>query len=181
MMPNDNKQGVIEIRIRDLAQLFDSLDPSPFHERDLDQHAEEYIVSWAREFPTDTPLRIVVYLPGDRAATADKLGLASALANHFAYQAEAARRELKELFRVGLRYLGVGVPVLLICFGASQIVRTSFGEGAIQEALGESLLLLGWVANWQPIETFLYGWLPIKRRRDLYRRLSDAKVDIQGV
>jgi hypothetical protein len=27
------------------------MDPSPFHERDLDDDAEEFIVGWAQEFP----------------------------------------------------------------------------------------------------------------------------------
>jgi hypothetical protein len=37
----------IELNLSRLNQLFNSLDPSPFHERDLDQDAEEYIVSSA--------------------------------------------------------------------------------------------------------------------------------------
>lgn len=41
--------GVIEVRINEFAQLFNSLDPSPFHQRDRDDEAEDYIVSWARE------------------------------------------------------------------------------------------------------------------------------------
>jgi hypothetical protein len=53
----------IEIRLRRLQQLFNSLDPSPFHERDLDQEAEDYIVESADEFPLQTPLHLVVYLP----------------------------------------------------------------------------------------------------------------------
>jgi hypothetical protein len=55
--------GSIEIRISEIAQLFNSLDPFPFRERDLDVAAEEFIVSWARELPTDQPIRIVVHLP----------------------------------------------------------------------------------------------------------------------
>lgn len=31
----------IEINLNRLSQLFNSLDPSPFHERDLDQDAED--------------------------------------------------------------------------------------------------------------------------------------------
>jgi hypothetical protein len=34
----------IEVRVERLSQLFDTLDPFPFCERDLDKHAEEYIV-----------------------------------------------------------------------------------------------------------------------------------------
>jgi hypothetical protein len=40
-----SEQGVtnaIEVRVEKMTQLFDTLDPFPFRERDLDQHAEEY-------------------------------------------------------------------------------------------------------------------------------------------
>jgi hypothetical protein len=40
---------LIEIRIREVKQLFNSMDPSPFNERDLDRDADEYIVNWAHE------------------------------------------------------------------------------------------------------------------------------------
>src|SRR5438309_11067022 len=38
----------IRLKLHDLAQLFNSMDPSPFIEKDLDAGAEEFIVSWAR-------------------------------------------------------------------------------------------------------------------------------------
>ena len=35
---------VIEVRVAELRQLFNAIDPSPFHERDLDPRAEAFIV-----------------------------------------------------------------------------------------------------------------------------------------
>jgi hypothetical protein len=49
----------------------------------------------------------------------------------------------------------------------------------LPSVLRESLVIVGWVANWRPIEMFLYDWWPIARRRDLYRRLANAKVVIK--
>jgi hypothetical protein len=40
---------LIEVHVSELAQLFDAIDPSPFRERDLDPHAEEFITDWANE------------------------------------------------------------------------------------------------------------------------------------
>jgi hypothetical protein len=171
--------GVIEVRIRELAQLFNSLDPSPFHERDLDDDAEVYIVGWARELPADAPLSIVVHLPEDEARKAEERGLKAALANYFAERASMQQRDLNELFRIGRLYLSIGAPVLVICLVASQLARARLGSGPIASAIAESLILVGWVANWKPIETFLYDWWPLKRRRDLYRRLAKAAVEIK--
>jgi hypothetical protein len=174
-----NGDGVIEVRIKELAQLFNSLDPSPFHERDLDQDAEEYIVGWARELAPDARLRLVIHLPEAEAQKARDRDLPRSLGNYFGQRAEALARDMRELFRNGRRYLSIGLPVLLICLFASQFARTALGTGPLARTFEESLIILGWVANWKPIEVFLYDWWPIKRRRDLYRRLSGAAVEIR--
>lgn len=38
---------LIELRLRTVDQLFNTMDPSPFHERDLDDDAADFILSWA--------------------------------------------------------------------------------------------------------------------------------------
>lgn len=176
-----NMPGVVELRIQKLPQLFNSLDPSPFHERDLDHDAEEYIVGWARELPSDAPLRIVIHLPEEAQREAQACDLPSALTNYFAERAQFEQRELNELFRIGRRYLFVGSTTLVICLLGSQLARRTLGDGPLATIMAESLVFFGWVANWKPIETFLYDWLPMKRRRDLFRRLSQAKVDLEKI
>src|ERR1041384_4854501 len=52
----------IEIKLRDLNQLFNSLDPSPFHEKDLDQRVEEFIVSRVQEYHRHDPVSLVVHV-----------------------------------------------------------------------------------------------------------------------
>ncbi len=54
--------ATIEIRLSRPQQLFNSLDPSPFHERDLDQDAEEYLVDSADEYPLKKPLTLIIHL-----------------------------------------------------------------------------------------------------------------------
>lgn len=172
--------GVIEVRIRELSQLFNSLDPSPFRERDLDDDAEDFIVGWAQELPANKILRIIVHLPAPEAHEVDEHELAAAISNYFADRVRVIQRELKELFRVGWRHLSVGVSVLVVCFLASQFVPAALGINPISRAMQESLIIVGWVANWKPIEIFLYDWWPFKRRIGLYRRLQDAAVVVQA-
>src|SRR5215475_3977230 len=54
-------EAKIEISLNRLSQLFNSFDPSPFHERDLDQNAEDYIVSSAEEISRHCPPRLVIH------------------------------------------------------------------------------------------------------------------------
>ena len=55
----------IEINLNRLPQLFSSLDPSPFHDRDLDGDAEDYIIGSAEEAPRQRPLALVIHPPMD--------------------------------------------------------------------------------------------------------------------
>jgi hypothetical protein len=79
-------QGIaIELQIEKIGQLFNTLDPMPFRGRDLDREAEEYIVSWARELPRKTPIRILIHLPQSEAASENARELGHALARYFRY------------------------------------------------------------------------------------------------
>jgi hypothetical protein len=170
--------NAIEIRIEEIAQLFHSLDPFPFREKDLDREAEEFIVGWARELPTDKPLRIVVHLPETQASTPEAHELSAALTQYFGYRARVIALDLNELFRVGRRAMAIGLTVLSFSVVTGQTVG-SLAPSPIGRVIEESLLIFGWVANWRPIEVFLYDWWPIVRRRNLYQRLSAAHVELR--
>lgn len=169
----------IEVRIAEISQLFQSLDPFPFRDKDLDKEAEEFIVSWARELPVDEPLKIVVHLPQAQASTPGAHELGAALTRYFDYRARGIGLDLNELFRVGRRALVIGVTVLSFSVIAGQTVAANVSPHPIGRVVEESLLIFGWVANWRPIEIFLYDWWPIVRRRNLYRRLAAAQVELK--
>jgi hypothetical protein len=169
----------IELRVEKLAQLFDTLDPLPFRDRDLDRDAEEFIVGWGRELPGSAPIRIVVHFPAAEAGSEHARELARAIGSYFTNRAKAESNELKELFRVGRYSLGIGLVVLALCITASQFVSRAEPLGGLRRFLEESLIILGWVANWRPIEIFLYEWYPLVRRRALFRRLAAAEVKLQ--
>ena len=52
----------IELKLRDVGQIFNSMDPSPFNEKDLDHDAEEFIVSWAHEYSLAEPVSLKIHL-----------------------------------------------------------------------------------------------------------------------
>jgi hypothetical protein len=167
---------VIELQLEKAGQLFETFDPMPFREKDLDREAEDYIVSWARELPRQAPIHIRVHLPEAELASEQAKMLPQALGRYFNYRAEAVGRDLAELFRIGRLSLLVGLIVLGLCVSGA---RMAVGRGGqIGDLLREGLILLGWVANWRPIEIFLYEWWPIVRHRNLLRRLSQAKISV---
>jgi hypothetical protein len=105
----------ITVRVRTITQLFNSLAPSPFRERDLDPHADEFVTAWVRELPRGAPFIIVVELPIEEAKKPEANRIGEAFANYFHHCAETTERDLRELFRVGWRSLLIGLVVLLVC------------------------------------------------------------------
>jgi hypothetical protein len=171
--------GPIAVRITSISQLFNSLDPFPFQERDLDKNAEEFIVGWARELPREEPIHIVLHLPATELDKPECKDVASALQKYFRYRAEVTQRDLNELFRMGRRSLLIGMAVLAFGLLATQFVTGRLGESALARYFEEGLIIISWVANWKPVETFLYDWWPVLRTRNLYRRLANAKVEMR--
>ena len=112
------------------------MDPSPFHERDLDDDAEEFIVGWAREFPPRDPVSLVVHvdqLPPH--ADAQHL-LETAVHHYFAYRAKLNRLEFRYLLKQGRTSLIIGLAFLAACMLTSHCCviaqehcRSSFGKG----------------------------------------------------
>lgn len=157
----------IELRLRELSQLFNSLDPSPFHDRDIDADAEEFILSWAREAPQAAEFELVLHLetrPADEKAAA----LEGAVQHYFAARAEMKRREFRALLRRGRTSLIVGLVFLFACLGTSELIATQT-PGTFMSILKEGLTIGGWVAMWRPLEIYLYDWWPL---RDEYRMLD---------
>jgi hypothetical protein len=152
----------IRLRLRELAQLFNSMDPSPFVDRDLDADAEEFIMSWARELPADPDLELVIELtlpaPVDRIA-----GVEDAVRRYFATRAAIKRLEFGQLMRRG-RLSG-------------QLVSRS-GSGAFADIVREGLTIAGWVALWRPLEIYLYDWWPLHEERRRLDRLAQIRVRI---
>jgi hypothetical protein len=52
------------------------------------------------------------------------------------------------------------------------------GTGAVVGMARESLVIVGWVAMWQPLQIFLYDWWPLLRLIRVYKAISHAHVRV---
>ena len=169
--------GNICLYLKEATQLFDSLDPYPFHERDLDADAEEYIVASTRELPR-RPRAITIYLDRPSGEPGEARALGKAIQEHFARKRQMANRELSSLLRRGCLSLLIGLAFLGTLLIASEAVGEHLNPGPMASVLSESLVIGGWVALWRPLEIFLYEWWPIVGRRRTYALLSGLPVNL---
>ncbi len=168
----------IALNLRDLNQLFNSMDPSPFYEKDLDHDAEEFMVSWAHEFPQDEPIALVIHL-ADHPAGLDPQPLVQEAVHHnFADRARLNRLEFKRLMKEGRRSLLIGTVFLTACLLLSELLLLR-ESGGMWKVIRESLTIGGWVAMWRPLEIYLYEWWPLRRRGKIFEKLSRMPVEVR--
>jgi len=81
--------AAVNIHIRELSQLFNSLDPSPFWDRDLDREAAEFIEGEFSEKLSAETWNLYVHAHD---GTASGMDLQTALENYYGRMASSARR-----------------------------------------------------------------------------------------
>jgi hypothetical protein len=172
----EERPRYIRLKLRDISQLFNSMDPSPFIEKDLDDDAEEFIVSWAREFPPDAPIALRIYLDQEPPDDARQM-IATAVHNHFNHRAKITNLEFKRLLDQGRTSLLIGLVFLSACLVLSNVLLGN-RPGTPATITRESLTIAGWVAMWRPMEIYLYDWWPLRRRTLVYRKLSRMPVEV---
>lgn len=176
MPTTKHRPQTLQLRVRELRQLFNSLDPTPFLNKDLDRACEAFIENWALSLPHDARLHLMIHveqLPSDE----DTELVAGAVHNHYAYKIELVRGELRQLLRLGRLSLAVGLVFVVTCLLLAETLA-SLMPGPAAKIARESLTIIGWVAMWRPVQIFLYDWWPLKGRIRVFENLRSARVSV---
>jgi hypothetical protein len=168
---------LIEIKLSSVMQLFNSFDPAPFHEKELDSAAEHYIVDTVSDFPKKTLLKILIYLPPDIAATERAMKIPAAIHNHFQYKMLVSDRKFRTHFRHGRLTLLIGLSFLTIALVARQYAST-LQNHFVALLVADALLIIGWAAMWEPITVLLYELWPIIQMKKTYEKISTMEIEV---
>ena len=168
---------VLEIYLADIRRLFNSMDPAPFHERDLDPDR-------GRLHPSNGPRNCRARVRWRSSSSWERHSAPTTTpqpsSGRSAITSSAGRQRLAvtcgDLLRMGrysllaaLLFLG---PVIVIAESAAHMVQTERYAALIEN----SLVIGAWVALWRPLEIFLYDWWPIRAEARLFDRLSQMDV-----
>jgi hypothetical protein len=165
----------VNIHVRNPAQLFNSLDPSPFWDRDLDRAAASFIEEEFSDKRSADLWHLNVHVTeGDQLAN----DLQTAIESYYERNAASARRELREHRLTAELALLAGVTLFVLCMVARQLLLAAVGD--VSRVLDEGLIVLAWLALWRPAEALLYEWVPLYRKRRLYERLAGIRVSIRA-
>lgn len=172
----DGKE-TIEIRVNDALQLFDSRDPAPFRDRDLDDDFTDYVIASADEIPMRTPLRVHIYIARPQGEIRRE-SIIEAIRTYFEYQIDLKRNQFSKILRMAQIFLIVGLLILSVCLVLSRMVMTIESE-FFGTAIREGIVIFGWVSMWKPLELILFDWYPIYDRIRLLRKLLHVEIQVE--
>jgi len=168
--------ATIEIRIRSLAQLFETLDATPLQGRALDRSAESYILGRAGTYRSSEPLRLLVRAP--ESMRAHVAAATDAIHEHFRRAHTQGERNFRRRLRIGAFTLAVALGVLAASFWLRSLLRTVDGS-TLAQGFGEGLLILGWVVMWRPIEILLFEHWESHLDHAMLNRLASIAVEFE--
>ena len=166
--------ATVNIHVRDLAQMFNSFDPSPFWDRDLDREAAEFIEDEFSDKRSADRWHLHVYARERLASAGD---LRAAVTRYYTRMATAMQMRLREQLRVGEIALLAGVGIFTLCISLRGILASAIH--LLPVAVDQGLIVLAWIALWRPIEVLAYGWVPLYRKLKLYKRLAAMQVTVR--
>ena len=172
----EGEHGCIDVRLTTWRQLFDSRDPAPFRERDLDDDAAAYVVAGYRELHKKVDAKLVLHL-AEATGVAPEAGVfVESIHAFFLAEREMNRAKVRATVRRAQVWLVAGALFLTLCIVGSQLVGSA---GLLQRSLKEGLIIIGWVAMWRPVDLLLYAWWPLLELDRLYRGLSTIPVEVR--
>jgi hypothetical protein len=169
---------LIEIKIQRVNQLFNSLDPSPFLEKDLDDDAFEYIVSSVSEHSLKAKQKILIHMPKNQKSKVSEVEIRRAIHNYFEYKKILAERSIKLKLKEGQLSFVVGISFLVSCILLGEYIR-SLADNTFTFIIFEGLMIGGWVAMWKPISDVLYEWWPLYKEKNIYRKISEMDIEFK--
>lgn len=168
----------LKLSVVDPMQLFNSMDPAPFHERDLDSQVVDYIVDWVQEVAPNAPLGLVVTVSHEGAPENGADLIRDAVHTSFQRRALAKQRALKRLLREGRISMVIGIAFLAVAIFISDYLGGLITNKNYAWLVQESVVIGGWVALWHPLNIFLYDWWPLRAEKRLFERLGEMQVRV---
>lgn len=172
-----SQRGLIELSIGNPDDLFHSFDPSPLVSRDLNDEVEQYILESALEVPREQ-YHLVLHAPAGSVDRPDVRQIPDAIRQYFRYKLDVYEKHLGLAMRDGRRSLLTGIVFLVTCWGLGLLAVDFFSE-PYGGFFREGLLIIGWVANWKPVEFFLYCRQPMQQRRQVLQALSEMEISVR--
>jgi hypothetical protein len=164
------------IRVPSVDELLDPYSVEPRERRPLRDDVRERILRAWIDTRDERPSHLTVELPAGEKRGGLDADLTEAIRNDLSRTYEASKR-LRVFTRGERREAEVAFMFLVVCLLASSLVDKVTANQAVFTGISQGLVVLGWVAMWQPAQQVFQA---VSRRlsRGRYRELSQVPIEI---
>jgi len=179
---NENNYIIIEVSVRSLRQIFNERDPAPFRERDLDPQFVIYLISSIEEFPLRVEMKIrILTSDNDDFKSEDSFAVGEAIRAYFQYESKLIMAKLRKKHRTARYFFLIGLVTLFVCLSLANLIDSLEVFPRVTNIASVSLIIIGWVAMWHPIEALLYDWWPIREQRQYFDKIALLEVEVKSI
>jgi hypothetical protein len=167
------------IRITSLDALFDPYSAEPLERRPLQQKVRDRILSAWIDTREERPSHLSVELPAEDRRDGLAESVEAAIRNDFETMYEQSTR-FQVFTRSQRREAAVAFLFLIACLFASTLVDRVTENDAFFTSVSQGLVVLGWVAMWQPAQQ-VFQAVSRQLSRGRYRELSEVPIEISWI
>lgn len=170
----ENEEVEIKIIVKDSKDIFEHFGFRSLEDKVMNSGLESYIIGSIKNYPIKRGAKIIIsFLEGNESL--DIASIEKTIHTHFKYKAEETVLSLKQQFRQWKINMTIGILFLILCLILVEVLER-LSQTNIVKIFKESLLIIGWVALWEPVTFILFGWRNIKRNIQYYQKLSEVPI-----
>jgi hypothetical protein len=168
------KRSEFAIRLSTADDLFEPFDARPIANRPLTYDARMALLDQWELAREKDPQWLTLYLPESERALTDEAGVRAAI-NADLTLASGHLRDVDPLTRSDQIAAWMGIVLLFVCIIASTAIDRATDEIVLQ-GVSQAILLLGWVALWDPAARLVTEILPHFFNRRRFKEFADIEV-----
>ena len=169
--------GEFAIRVSAIDDLFEAFDARPVSERRLRWEVRAHLLDrWESARPSDTPV-LLVYAPASERAATDEAAVQAAVRADMRTNTQPLRRA-NPLNRHDRIAIWSGTVIFLITIAVSTALDND-SSGVLIAGISQAIVVIGWVALWDPAARVVGESLPHRFTRRRYAELTDVHVEFR--
>ncbi|MCM8710669.1 hypothetical protein M2651_06465 [Clostridium sp. SYSU_GA19001] len=173
---NEEKDTIeINIDIKNIEDILKNNESATSIEECLNKEIEEYLFKSIKCYPLSQKIKLLIIKENQKPC--NKKLVTEIIHSHFCYKQKETEIYLKQQFRQWVINFVIGILFLILCLILGEIFD-KFAYIRIIKIAKESLVIIGWVALWEPVTFILFGWRVIHKDKLYYRKLCNIPIEI---
>lgn len=166
----------INVDIKNVEDLLKNRENAASIEERLSKTLEEYLFKAVKCYPISQKVKFLIILKENQRKGNEEM-VAEIVHSHFCYKVKETEIYLRQQFRQWAINSLIGISFLVLCLILGEVLdRYTFNR--VIKIMKESLIIIGWVALWEPVTFILFGFRVIKKDKLYYRKLCDIPIDV---